>query len=489
MLLGSRPNIVYFLSDQHNAEIGGFAGDPHVRTPNIDRLAASGVVLDKCYCPSPLCIPSRSAMLTGLMPHRTGMYNNMQAMRSDKATLPMALTVGGYETVLAGRMHFAGDDQRHGFEKRLVGDITTSRIGVDNEDFAFGMYRGASGQNTSVITKSGIGYSPTLAYDEAVVKGTCDFLRERKDARPLFMIIGTYGPHCPYAIEEELFWEYYDKLPRIEDFSQESRKAIHPAIRKWYRNRQLEAVTKEDLHRVRAAYYGMITKIDSQVGEVLNAVSSALDLDNTIFIYGSDHGDCVGKHGLFWKTNFYEGSARVPMMFSWKNRFPGGVRLDGPCSLLDVAPTLLRLAGCPDLPRYDGVDISTNLLTGRPLDGERVVLGECYDIKGDNPSVMARDDRYKLTLHAGYDDPQLFDMREDPNEDNDLGTDPAHLHVVERLSGHLAPIWDPKKALEKLDRHKKHYDIVRRFANIVKPEPIEEWRGDRDKFCLKPLER
>ncbi len=487
--MSSKPNIVYFLSDQHNAEISGFAGDPYVRTPNIDSIAASGVVLDKCYCPSPLCIPSRSAMLTGLMPHRTGMYNNMQAMRSDKATLPMAMTVGGYETVLAGRMHFAGPDQRHGFEKRLVGDITTSQIGIDNEDSALGMYRGASGQNTSVITKSGIGYSPTLAFDDAVIQGTREFLRQRTDERPLFMIIGTYGPHCPYAVEDDLFWEYYDKLPRIDDFSQEARGAIHPAIRNWYRNRHLETVTKEDLHRVRAAYYGMITRIDRQVGEIMESVASALDMDNTIFIYGSDHGDCIGKHGLFWKTNFYEGSARVPMMFSWKNHFAQGARLTGPSSLLDVAPTLIKLGGCPDLPRYDGVDISPSLFTGRELDKERVVLAECYDIKGDNPSVMARDDRYKLTLHAGYDDPQLFDMQEDPDEDHDLGTDPAHKQVVERLSSHLQPIWNPQEALKKLDRHKKHYDMVRRFANIVKPEPLEEWRGDLDGFSLKPMER
>lgn len=483
----TRPNIIYFLSDQHNAEISGFAGDPYVRTPNIDALAASGVVLDKCYCASPLCIPSRTSLLTGLMPHRTGIYNNMQAMRSDRATLPLALTVGGYETVLAGRMHFTGCDQRHGFEKRLVGDFTTSQIGMTDRTATMGMYCGSSGQNTSVVTKSGPGHSPVLAYDDAVVSGACAFLRERADKRPLFMIVGTYGPHCPYVVEEDLFQEYYDKLPIPEVASQAYRKTVHPGIRDWYRNRNLEVVAVEDLRRIRAAYYGMITRIDRQVGEVLAAAGAALDMNNTIVIYGSDHGDCLGKHGLFWKSTFYEGSARVPMIFSWPTRFAEGVRLGGPSSLLDVAPTLLKLAGCPDLPRYDGRDISMHLLNGRPLDADRVVLGECSDIKGENPSAMARDDRYKLVMHAGYDAPQLFDLEADPDEYHDLGSDPAHRPVALRLAAHLAPFWDPKEALAELAREKKHYDLVRRWAKIVKPPPVEEWRGDTDSFSLLPI--
>lgn len=483
----SKPNIVFFLSDQHNAEIAGYAGDPYARTPNIDRLAKNGVALDKCYCPSPLCIPCRSSLLAGVLPSRTGVYNNMQALRSDKATLPMSLTVGGYETVLAGRMHFEGYDQRHGFEKRLVGDITTTQLGVVNESEILGVFAASSGQDTSGITKSGPGYSPVLAYDEAVVDAACSFLRERRDERPLFLTVGTYGPHSPYVIQKDLFREYYDKLPIPEVVDREYQNSVHPAIRKWYRNRNMELITVEDLRRVRAAYYGMITRIDEQVGQVFRAAEETLGLENTIFIYGSDHGDCLGKHGLFWKTNFYEGSARVPMVFSWKNHFAEDVRLDGPCSLLDLAPTLIAVGGGPDLPQYDGVDISGNLYGGRPLAADRVVLSECYDIKGDNPSVMARDFRYKLTLHAGYDAPQLFDLENDPDEDDDLGERPECRDVVERLSGRLAPIWNPDEAMKKLAEDKAHYDILRRWAGIVRPPQIEQWRGDNDSYHLLPL--
>ena len=103
-----KPNIIYLLSDQHNQSVMGAAGDPWARTPNLDRLYARGTALDSCYCAAPLCVPSRSSILTGLLPTGNGVYNNMQCLPSDKATFVNSMTVGGYETVLCGRMAFCG---------------------------------------------------------------------------------------------------------------------------------------------------------------------------------------------------------------------------------------------------------------------------------------------------------------------------------------------------------------------------------------------
>ena len=124
-----KPNIIYILSDQHNAGVMGCGGDAYVRTPHLDGLRAKSTMLEQCYCAAPLCVPSRSSILTGLLPTHTGVYNNMQCLPSDKATFVNLLTIAGYETVLSGRMHFVGLDQRHGYEKRLVGDITPCFIG------------------------------------------------------------------------------------------------------------------------------------------------------------------------------------------------------------------------------------------------------------------------------------------------------------------------------------------------------------------------
>ena len=130
-----QPNIVFILSDQHNPRVAGYEGDAWVRTPNLDRLAQSGARLANCYCGSPLCVPSRVAMLSSLLPSRTGVYNNNQSLHSDIPTFVHCLTLAGYDTVLSGRMHFIGPDQRHGYKERLVGDLTAVRLGVRNPSF------------------------------------------------------------------------------------------------------------------------------------------------------------------------------------------------------------------------------------------------------------------------------------------------------------------------------------------------------------------
>lgn len=473
-----KPNIIYILSDQHNPEVLGHAGDPYVRTPNLDRLLNDGVSLENCYCASPLCVPSRSALLSGLLPCHTGIYNNMQALRSDQATFVNALTVGGYETVLSGRMHFVGPDQRHGFEKRLVGDITPSHIGGDNEQEIYGDFKRSSGQNTTSIAKSGPGHSAVLDFDRDVADAACSVIRNHDGKRPLFLTVGFYGPHCPYIAPPELYKHYFDTLPVPEPITDEYRSNIHPAIREWYANRNLETVATEDVRRIRAAYYTMVEYLDGLIGQIVETVASSFDPANTLIIYGSDHGDNIGSHGLFWKTNFYDGSSRVPLAFSWPGRIPAGVRLGGVCSLLDLAPTLLGITGAPALPRYDGVDISRHLFTGEEMPEDRVVIAECSDIKGDNPSAMARSGRYKLVVHAGHSQPQLFDMESDPDEENDLGGDPAARWVAENLRDHLYRYWTPDRAITELEYAKRHFKIMREWVEVVKPAPIEEWRGD-----------
>ena len=483
------PDIIYILSDQHNPEVSGHAGDPYARTPNLDALFRKGVSLENCYAAAPLCVPSRSAILSGRLPCHTGVYNNMQALRSDQATFVNSLTVGGYETVLSGRMHFVGPDQRHGYEKRFVGDITPSHIGADNEELIYGTFKRSSGQNLTSIAKSGAGHSAVLDFDREVVNAAMDHIRERRDTRPLFLTLGFYGPHCPYIAPPNLYRQYYDALPAPERISGEYRKSVHPAIRDWYANRSLEEVAVEDVRRIRAAYYGMVEYLDGLIGEALETVYSHLDPENTLVIYGSDHGDNIGKHGLFWKTNFYDGAARVPMTFSWQGRIPENIRLTGVSSLLDLAPTLLSITGCPALPHYDGVDISSNLFSGEAFPDDRIVIAECSDIKGDKPSAMARSDRYKLVVHAGHTTPQLFDMEQDPDEEQDLGGDPACRWVAETLKEHLFRYWNPERAQADLATAKRHFQLMRQWVETVLPDPLEEWHGDnRNNYLLDEKE-
>ena len=478
--MASPPNIIYILSDQHNPDVLGANGNPFVRTPNLDSLAAEGVSLDNCYCASPLCVPSRTALLTGLLPSRTGITNNMQALSSHTATIAHALTLDGYETVLSGRMHFVGWDQRHGFQHRLVGDITPSFMGADNEAEIYGDFKRTSNQHIISIKKSGAGNSAVLQFDRDVTDAAIAYLKNRdsSNAPPLFMTVGLYGPHCPYIAPPDLYQYYYEILPEIGTVTEEEFSRLHPAMQNWQNIRGLSDVTDEDVRRIRAAYYGMVEYMDGLVGELLTAARQTLDMDNTVIVYSSDHGDNIGEHGLFWKTNFYEGSARVPMIYFRNGHYPAGKRIKGLTSLLDLAPTLLRIGGNHQLPAYDGIDLTPYLTGTEDIPDTREVFAECADIKGDNPSAMLRFGKYKLICHAGYDTPQLFDLEADPSETSDLAETPVGREILPRLLPRVMSRWDPAQAMRQLDLDKAHFRLVGGWVKQTNPLPIEEWRGD-----------
>jgi len=476
-----KPNVIFILSDQHNYNISGFMGNQFVKTPNIDKLAKNGVSMTNCYCNSPLCIPSRSSMLSGLLPSRTGIFNNMQCLPTDRATLVHSLSVSGYDTVLCGRMHFSGPDQRHGFEKRLVGDITSSFPGIDNQLEMYEELRGTSDQSRIAIEKSGNGSSVVLKFDTAVTEAACEYMINRKDERPLFMVVGMYAPHCPYVAYKEWYDYYYNLLPTPEVINDEYKKTLHPAIQKWIRLRSLDYVTNEELRRIRAAYYAMITFMDLNIGKIIDVIEKKFDLDNTVIIYGSDHGDNIGEHGLFWKSNFYESSSRVPLIFSWKGVFKENYRYGGLASLVDIAPTLLDIAQARMLPVMDGESLLNSLKTGEDISKDRIVISQLADIKGDYPSAMIRRGDYKLVVHYGYEKPQLFDLSKDPNELNDLGADSQYSEVVKLMKDELFKYWEPNKAYRDLNISIEHYKLIKDWINNIGWTPIEEWttkKGD-----------
>lgn len=472
-----KPNIIFILSDQHNARVIGAAGDEYVQTPTLDSLYATGTSFNKCYCNGPLCVPSRSSMLTGQLPWNNGITNNMQCLPSHKPTIAHSLSVAGYETVLCGRMHFVGNDQRHGYEKRLVGDITPTHIGADNEYDVYGDFMRTSGQNSISIEKSGAGSSAVLEFDRDVFGAAIDFIENREDERPLFLTVGSYGPHCPYIAPQELFDHYYRTLPEIE-VTDEYKYNIHEAIKGWYRNRNVEDATAEDRKRIRAAYYAMVTYLDRLLGKFIESLEKTMDMDNTVIVYASDHGDNIGEHGLFWKTNFYEGASRVPLVFKWKDMIAEGRSVDGLVSLVDLAPTFIDMAEAPDLPVYDG-DSLTKVLFNGEAPHKKTVLSFCSDIKGDNPSAMVRRGDYKLVVHAGYETVQLFNLTEDPGEVSDLGISPEHQAPIEALKQELNGLWDGDDALNRLEIAKKDFTLMKQWVRENNPESIEEWRGNQ----------
>lgn len=473
------PHIVFILSDQHNADVIGAARNPHIRTPSLDRLYASGMAFENCYCASPLCVPSRAALLSGRMPSATGVYNNMQALRSDEPTFVHALALAGYETTLVGRMHFNGPDQRHGYMNRLVGDITPSAPGRGLRERQYGDLLGTQGQSRIAIEKAGGGNSAVLQFDRAVTDAAVAHLAARETEAPIFLTVGYYGPHCPFVAPPELFQHYLDVLPSPDVPTEAERCELHPAIRQWIANRAVGDVTAAELQRVRAAYFGMVEYLDGLIGEVLAAVERHLGTDNVLIVYASDHGESLGAHGLFWKSNFYEESARVPLVFSWRGTIPAGKVTRAATSLLDLAPTLISVAGGAALPAVDGKDLSQALRSGELAEDGRAVISELADIKGDSPSAMIRQGRWKLVQHHGYEHVQLFDLYADPDETTDLGRDSRYSSERLKLLSTLGEYWDGDRVKSASALAEKNGAVLREFARKTQLAGSDEWYGDQ----------
>lgn len=480
----SQPNIIMVFCDQHNGSVVHAMGDRVVRTPNMDYLAKNGVSFQNAYCNSPLCVPSRSSMLSGLMPHRTKIFNNAQSLPSDKATFVHSLSAAGYETVLSGRMHFNGPDQRHGFEKRFVGDITTAALGVTFSKERYGYFDNCAMPGRLSIERSGKGKCAVMAYDRDVTDAACDFLRKRRDDRPLFMVAGLYGPHPPYVGPEELFDYYYQALPEMKPLSEEQLENAHPFEKRFMEKRNIGHESTEDLRRVRAAYYSMVEYEDRLLGEIIAAAEDTLDMNNTIIVYTSDHGDCIGEHGLFWKSNLREGALKIPMIFMWNGHCAQDVQIHTPVSLIDLAPTFIDAAGALKLPVMDGRSLMGHITSGKECDDAAPVISEICDIKGDDPAAMIRKGPFKYCRFYGYKQRMLFDLDHDPQEMHDLSSDEQYAPIMAQLDKLLCAVWDEEAVYQERLLAEQDILIRRGWAKNQKATLFyDEWKqtgGDRN---------
>ena len=471
-----KPNIVFIFSDQHNASVMSNAGDPYVRTPNMDRLAEKGVKLNNCYCNSPLCVPSRMSLLTGQLPLETKAMNNFQSLYSDVATMAHSIGIGGYETVLAGRMHFCGPDQNHGFEKRFVGDVTPNFHRNKTFELIYEEYGDTMKQKRVTIEKSGPGNSALYDFDRDVTDSAVDYLENREDDRPIFMTVGLYAPHPPFIANKEKFEYFYDKLPEI-DTPDDFNENLHPAMKDWLKRRNVENIDPEYKKRMRAAYYSLVEYLDDNVGRVVDAVERTIGLDNTIIVYASDHGESMGINDFYWKTTYYESSVKVPVIVSYPQWYPQNETIDETTCLLDLTDTFIEWAGGPELPNTYARSIDKVLKGQEKIEEDRAVISQLgsYPPANDKPSAMIKKGKWKLIDFYGYEYPSLFNLDEDPNEIYDLGKRAEYAEIIAELSEELGKSWDAEKAYEYCNWSFEQFKLTTKWANTTRYEFPEIW--------------
>ena len=428
-----RPNILFLMSDEHRATVAGFDGNEIIRTPVLDELARTGVVFKNAYTPSPITVPTMQCLAAGQLPLTCGCVG-WTDLKPGYLTFARHFSRYAYATVACGRLVHQGPAMMQGWIQRIGDEMQMSPSyieGKHDDEFAkhlrpFGDYKWS---DTKEAKRAGVGRAHTQMADEYTVLGAQNFIeqhflhpyydREHPD-RPLLLRIGLVQPHYPYTTSHEKFCYY---LNRVEPYLDQE-VSTHPFLSQRQVRPDIDASVRE-LRRATAAYYGMVETIDEHYGTVLDALRAAgQDLDDWIIIYTSDHGEMLGEHGIWEKQKFYEGSARVPLIIRWPQRFGGGRVVTQNVSLCDLFATLCELADLPIPPGLDSRSL-VPLLDGKTDGWNNEAVSQ---FGGHN--LMIKRDHLKYQYY-GNDMPEaLFDLERDPAETVDLIGDPAYADAV-----------------------------------------------------------
>jgi len=463
IMAAKQPNILILMADQLTPSALPAYGNKVAKTPNIDALAAEGVVFESAYCNSPLCAPSRYSFMAGQLPSKIGAFDNAAEFAADIPTFAHYLRRAEYRTILSGKMHFCGADQLHGFEERLTTDIYPADFGW-TPDWQRPEHRPSWYHNMSSVTQAGpCVRTNQLDFDDevgaAARRKLFDIARRERD-RPFCLVMSMTHPHDPYAIGEE-HWNRY----REDDIDMPSvtlpPAALDPHSRRLRHVCDMDAtpISAQQIRNARRAYYGAVSYVDDQIGQIRRTLRETALADDTIVMLIADHGDMLGERGLWYKMNFFEGASRIPLIVSAPGRFTAR-RVASSVSLVDLLPTLVELAGDGATPDYaaplDGRSLLPHLAgTG----GHDEVIGEYLAEGAIAPLIMIRRGRHKF-VHSPGDPDQLYDLTADGAELHNLAAEKPAAPDLQRLRDECAARWDLRRLREKVIASQRRRHLV-----------------------------
>ncbi|HEX2679938.1 MAG TPA: choline-sulfatase, partial [Candidatus Dormibacteraeota bacterium] len=421
-------NFLVVIADQMSPAALPPYGNRVVRAPHISHLAESGVVFEHAYCSSPLCAPSRASFMSSLLPSRIGVYDNGAEFAASIPTLVHRLRSLDYRTWLAGKMHFIGPDQLHGFETRLTPDIYPAGMHwIPDWSRPLGDPLPWYHDMSSVFDAGVAEATLQIDYDDEVgfrsVRAIYDLARAGDD-RPFLFVASFSQPHDPWEVREE-HWHRYDGIeidPPEVPFIADDRLDPHGRrIREMCGGVGLR-VADDVVQNARRAHYASISYVDDRVGELMEALDATGLRDETTVIFMADHGESLGERGLWYKMTFFEPSVAVPFIVSAPRHFKAA-RVTSIVSLLDLGPTLVDLAGGPTDKSLDGSSMVPLLRGGGD---DRTIVSEYLAEGAIAPAVMVRKGALKRIV-SGPDPDQLYDLDEDPHELTNLAPTNAAL--------------------------------------------------------------
>jgi len=442
-------NVILLQSDNHNRDLLGAYGHPIVRTPNMDQIAAAGARFDNAYCASSLCCPSRSALATGRYPHQSGYWDNTIVYDGRLPSWMHRVRDQGHTCVSVGKLHFRSAEDDNGFSAELAPMHIVDGIGGLPSLLRWSDAEPANPrQRRMYATQSGVGESDYQDYDREVTRLAVEWLQEQagREHAPWLLYVSYASPHPPFSVPQRLVDLYpWQEMPLPVAFRADEVPA-HPAyehVRKIKGIPPLGGEHEETLRRIAAAYFALITHVDEQIGQVLDAAAAAGLLDSTRILYTSDHGESYGNHGLVGKNQLLEEAVAVPLLACGPG-IEAGSRVPQIVSQVDLFPTLVEALGV--VPNGDDAGLPGESLFPA-LAGEhreRIGFAEYHAGCSRTGSFMLRRGDDKLIYHVGMPS-ELYDLGADPRETRDLSAAPGGAERIRELELLLRERCDPEE--------------------------------------------
>jgi choline-sulfatase len=463
-------NVLFIMSDEHSRHVLGAYGNPVVKTPNLDRLAAEGTMFENAYANCPICVPSRASFATGRYVHEIGYWDNAFPYTGSPPSFGHRLHEHGHRCDSIGKLHYRGSDDPNGFDN----EILPLHVLNGNGDIQ-GMLRQDPPKRSSTAQlagDAGSGESTYLAYDRQIRDAAIAWLGraagEGSD-QPWCLFVSFVCPHFPLVAPPEFYALYpLDALP-LPRLRAPHEFPDHPVLRKLRAVQDYEDHFRDETH-VRmaiAAYYGMVSFLDDNIGQVLSALEASGLGETTLVVYTSDHGDNVGTRTFWGKSNMYEEAVGVPLILQGPG-VPRSRRVATPVSLVDGYPTILEAVGVPpigaeaDLPGASLLDLTQG------EDPERTVFSEYHAVASITGIFMVRFGRWKYVHYQGYR-PQLYDLEADPGETRDLAREAGHEGPLADGLRRLRAICDPAEVTARA-----FADQERRIADLGGAEVVRQ---------------
>lgn len=463
-------NVLFIMSDEHSRHVLGAYGNGIVKTPHLDRLAGEGTLFENAYTNCPICVPSRASFATGRYVHEIGYWDNAFPYAGSPPSFGHRLHEHGHRCDSIGKLHYRGSDHPNGFDD----EILPLHV-LDGKGDVQGMLRQDPPKRTSTAQlagDAGSGESTYLAYDRQIRDAAIAWLdraaRERSD-KPWCLFVSFVCPHFPLVAPPEFYALYpLDEVP-LPRLRAPDEFPDHPVLRKLREVQDYEDHFRDETH-VRmaiAAYYGMVSFLDDNIGQVLSALEASGLGEDTLVVYTSDHGDNLGTRTFWGKSNMYEEAVGVPLILRGRG-VPRGRRVGTLASLVDGYPTILEAVGVPRSEAERSLPGSSLLGLAQGNAPERTVFSEYHAVGSITGIFMVRFGRWKYVQYQGYR-PQLFDLEADPGETRDLACEASHQELVSEGSRRLRAICDPAEVTARA-----FADQERRIAELGGAEVVRQ---------------